>query len=129
VDLRDGGEVELEFRDMPRHSPADVSNPVLSLFPAFNPLTFVTLVMSLMALVFSFDAVCGEKEQGTLKATLANPVPRGTLLAGKWLGGLAALLLPFVLGCLVTAIVALVYLSGHLSTAHWAGMAMCFLLS
>ncbi len=129
ADLRDGGEIELLWREMPKYVRADVSNPVPGLFPAFNALTFVTVVMSLLAIVFSFDAICGEREQGTLKLMLANAVPRGTLLAGKWLGGLAALLLPFVLGCIVSAMVLLVVMSGHLSQGHWTEIGAIFVFS
>jgi len=129
ADLRDGGEVELMWRDMPRYVRADVSNPVPGLFPAFNALTFVTVVMSLLAIVFAFDAVCGEKESGTLKLMLANAVPRGAVLAGKWLGGLVALLLPFALGAIVSAMVLLVTMSGHLSPGQWLEMAGILVLS
>jgi len=98
-------------------------------FLAFHPLSFITIVMSLLAVVFSFDAVCGEKSQGTLKLMLAAGVPRGTLLAGKWLGGLAAVALPFLLGVLVSALVVLVVLSGSLSASHWVAMGAILLLS
>ena len=129
ADLRDGGEVELYWLEPPNFLRADESNPVPRLFPAFNVLTFVTVVMSLLAVVFSFDAVCGEKEQGTLKLMLANALPRSTLLIGKWLGGMAALLLPFVVGVVVSALVMLGTLSGLLARAHWAEMGLIFLLS
>jgi ABC-type transport system involved in multi-copper enzyme maturation permease subunit len=129
ADLRDGGEVELMWRDMPRYLRGDVSNPVPGLFPAFNALTFVTVVMSLLAIVFSFDALCGEKESGTLKLMLANAVPRGTVLAGKWLGGLVALLLPFALGSIVSAILLLVTMSGYLAPGQWMEMGGILLLS
>ena len=129
TDLRDGGEVELYWLEPPNFLRSDESNPVPGLFPAFNALTFVTVVMSLMAVVFSFDAVCGEKERGTLKVMLANAVPRSTLLAGKWLGGLAALLVPFVVGAVVSALVMVGTFSGVLTSSHWVEMGLIFLIS
>jgi len=61
--------------------------------------------LSLFVLLLTYDAVAGEKERGTLKIVLANPVPRARLLLGKALGlfGIlaAATLVPAVLGLLV----------------------------
>lgn len=78
------------------------------LFRLFRPPDFVYVVMvvgSLLALLFSFDAICGEKEQGTLQLMLANAVPRDTVLLGKCLGGYLSLTLPFAIatfaGCIV----------------------------
>ena len=44
-------------------------------------------VLSLIALLFTFDAVSSERERGTLRLMLANSVPRHTILIGKFLGG------------------------------------------
>jgi len=56
----------------------------------------VSVVLSLLAILFMFDSVCGEKESGTLRLLLSNPVPRHTVLLGKWLGGYGALVAPFL---------------------------------
>ena len=56
----------------------------------------VHVVLSLLALLFVFDSVCGEKERGTLKLLLSNSVPRDTVLLGKWIGGYVTTALPFV---------------------------------
>lgn len=61
----------------------------------------VQMVISLIALLFASDMVSGEKESGTLRATLANRLPRDTLLAGKIGGGYLALWVPFALAFLV----------------------------
>ncbi len=59
------------------------ANPFLKRFDELS-WTFVTaLIVSFIALLFTFDAVSGEKESKTLALSLANPVSRGTLLAGK----------------------------------------------
>ena len=56
----------------------------------------VHIVLSLLALLFVFDSVCGEKERGTLKLLLSNSVPRDTVLLGKWIGGYVTTASPFV---------------------------------
>ena len=71
-------------------------NPVLALFatPDFNYI--VNIVVSLLSLLFVFDAICGEKERGTLKLVLAHSVPRDLVLLGKWIGGYLSLAVPFL---------------------------------
>jgi ABC-type transport system involved in multi-copper enzyme maturation permease subunit len=65
----------------------------------------VQMVITLVALLFASDMVSGEKESGTLRATLANSLPRDTLLAGKIGGGYLALWVPFLLAFLLGAVV------------------------
>ena len=50
-------------------------NPIFSLFATPDYSYIVTVVVSLLSLLFVFDAICGEKERGTLKIVLANSVP------------------------------------------------------
>ena len=45
-------------------------------------------LLSLMALLFTFDAFIGEKERGTLRLVMAQSLPRHTLLLGKFLGAM-----------------------------------------
>jgi ABC-type transport system involved in multi-copper enzyme maturation permease subunit len=65
----------------------------------------VQMVISLIALLFASDTISGEKEAGTLRAMLANRLPRDTLLAGKIGGGYLALWIPFTLAFLIGAVV------------------------
>ena len=75
-------------------------NPLTILFPRLDFLFIVTIVMSLLALLFSYDAVTGERERGTLRQMISNSVSRTTILLGKFLGGTASLLIPFILALL-----------------------------
>ena len=85
-------------------------NPVRDLFATPDYAYIVGVIGSLLALLFIFDAICGEKERGTLKQVLANSVPRDKILLGKCLGGYMALALPFLIASLAGA--ACVHLSG-----------------
>lgn len=74
------------------------------LFALFRELDlhFVALViLSLAAVLFSFDMVSGEKRRGTLKMTLANGVSRGTVLLAKWLGALLVVAIPALLALVI----------------------------
>jgi ABC-type transport system involved in multi-copper enzyme maturation permease subunit len=89
-------------------------NPLFALFATPDYAYIVNIVVSLLAILFVFDTVCGEKERGTLKLMLSNSVPRDSILVGKWIGGYLSLIVPF----LVAVAVGLVYvrLSGVISS-------------
>ncbi|OGG55487.1 MAG: hypothetical protein A3F84_18750 [Candidatus Handelsmanbacteria bacterium RIFCSPLOWO2_12_FULL_64_10] len=87
-----------------RWSPAE-AEPILGMFPPLDLGLVVQVVISLFVLLLSYDAVCGEKEGGTLRLTASFPVPRHRLLLGKLVGvlvpALAAFGLPLLLGIAV----------------------------
>lgn len=62
------------------------------------------LLVPLIALLLSFDAVVGEAERGTLLLLLAGPVLRWQVVLGKFLGQLAILTVATVLGYGVAAL-------------------------
>ena len=103
----------------------DVSPPITAtdIFPTFLKIDWIliiSVVLSFLALVFTFDAISGEVERGTLRLTLSNAVPRGTLLAGKFLSILMSLGVVLLIGFLMN----LLLLSGslQLSGQEWGRM-------
>lgn len=87
----------------------------------------VKVVMSLLAMLFAFDLICGEKAMGTLRLMLSNTVPRSSILLGKILGGLAALFAPFV-GAFLLGLILLHFLPGvSFSAEDWARIGTLFL--
>jgi len=96
----------------------------------FDPLDLgfvAAVVMTFMAVVFSYDAVSGERERGTLKLMLANPVPKDAVLFGKYLGGMASILLPFALS-VVVALAALSLTGVRLNGDEWGRLGLILLL-
>jgi ABC-type transport system involved in multi-copper enzyme maturation permease subunit len=85
--------------------PPLAETPVLAVLGELDFNGVARVFLSLFVLLLTYDAVAGEKERGTLKVVLSNPVPRARLLLGKALGlfGIlaAATLVPAVLGLLV----------------------------
>ncbi len=79
-------------------------NPLPKLFPPLDFLFIVTIIMSLLAILFSYDAITGERQSGTLRLVVANSVSRTKILFGKFIGGAASLLIPFILSLLVGAL-------------------------
>jgi ABC-type transport system involved in multi-copper enzyme maturation permease subunit len=67
------------------------SNPLLAAFPELDIATVAMIVFSLLSVLFAYDTIVGEREDGTLAQTLSNPVPRSHLLLGKYIGGMLPL--------------------------------------
>ena len=104
------------------------SNPLTSVFGAFDLMFIVKMVLSLFAILLMHDVICGEKEKGTLKLALSNSVPRDRLLLGKAVGGYISLCVPLVFPLLIS----LIYLSLHtgidFSGEDWQRIGFIFLM-
>lgn len=73
-------------------------------FPSFDISLLVIILFSVIPFVFGYSAFSKEKESGTLKLVLANPVSRTVLILGKLLGLVLALLPSFTIVVLLTLI-------------------------
>lgn len=63
----------------------DSNNPLLSRSESLSWSFIVTMFLSFITLLFSFDAISGEKEERTLALVFSNAVPRRTFLCSKLL--------------------------------------------
>ncbi|MEL7362853.1 MAG: DUF3526 domain-containing protein, partial [Bacteroidota bacterium] len=91
-----------------------LTSPLRLAAGAFD-LAFVLLyLLPLLALALGYDLTASERERGTLRLVLAQPIPRRTLVGGKLLarGGLLALL--------VTAATAAGFVLAGAGLAQWA---------
>ena len=86
-------------------------------------------VLSLIAILFTFDAVSGERERGTLRLMLANSIPRHTVLIGKFLGALLSISIPFILAVLVNLLLISTANTVHLTTEAWGRLGIIFCLA
>ena len=86
-------------------------------------------VLSLIALLFTFDSVAGERESGTLRLMLANSVPRHAVLVGKFLGALMSVSIPFALAVLVNLLVFSTSSAVHLSIDAWGRLGIIFFVA
>ena len=66
-------------------------NPFLSIFLSIDVIFVFKIVLSALAILFAYNTISGEREDGTLKLVLSNPIPRDTLIFGKYLGGILSL--------------------------------------
>jgi ABC-type transport system involved in multi-copper enzyme maturation permease subunit len=69
----------------------------------------VRVVLSLMVIFLAYNSISEERAQGTLRLTLANPLSRGQLLIGKFIGGLFVVLGSLTIATLVAALVLILH--------------------
>ena len=79
--------------------------PIAFLLGHLDFVFVVSTVFSLLALLFTFDAVAGEREAGTLRITLANALPRDIFLWSKLIGGYLVFTLPFLISVIIGLLV------------------------
>lgn len=82
-------------------APVLVSDSLSYLLGHLDFLFLVGTVFSLLALLFTFDAVAGEREAGTLRVTLSNSLPRDLFLWSKLIGGYLVFVVPFLVSLLL----------------------------
>ena len=75
-------------------------NPFIAFFASIDIVFIFKVVLSLMGLIFAYDAIAGERERGTLRLVLAQPIGRGQLLLAKYISAMACLLVPLILSLL-----------------------------
>jgi len=59
----------------------------------FPLVVFIGFLGPLLGIMFGFDAISGERSQGTLPRLLAQPIHRDEVILGKFVGGLAIIAL------------------------------------
>ena len=89
----------------------------------------ITYLLSFIPLLFTFDALSGERESGTLRLCLANSISRPALLVGKFLGTLIAVLIPFYFAVLLNLAVISTDSWTQLGAADWGRLGMIMLIA
>jgi ABC-type transport system involved in multi-copper enzyme maturation permease subunit len=103
------------------------ANPFLVRLDELSWTYIAALIVSFIALLFTFDAVSGEKETKTLALSLANPVSRAALLWGKLVSAVLSVMAMVLIGTLTSLVIVLILGRGGLSLAL-AGEVLAFLV-
>jgi ABC-type transport system involved in multi-copper enzyme maturation permease subunit len=61
----------------------------------------VSVVFSFLSVVITFDAICGEKERGTLKLLLSTGISRTKIVMSKIIASTLVLAIPLIVGLLI----------------------------
>ena len=101
-------------------------NPFLNLFSSVDLVLIFQVILSLLALLFAHDAIAGEREAGTLRLTMTNPVSRPIILLAKYISAMACLILPLVMSLLLALI--LFSVSGSISLNGDSWVRICGIL-
>ena len=107
LDKRLGSTFEIYHGSVPMISDASarsLDNAFLNLFSKIDLVLIFQVVLSLMALLFAYDAIAGDWESGTLRLVISHPVRRGTILFAKYIGAMVCLLLPVLMSLLMVMI-------------------------
>ena len=89
----------------------------------------VTYLLSFIPLLFTFDALSGERERGTLRLCLANSISRPALLVGKFLGSLITVLISFYFAVLFNLAIISTESWTQLGGADWGRVGFIVLIA
>lgn len=109
-------------------SSAYSEDPIFAVFRFVDLAFVVTVVLSLLAVLFTYDAICGERESGTLPLVFSNAVPRAQYLLAKGIGAWIGLVVPVMLAlllCMLMVILAGVPMTGE----HWLRTGLLMVVS
>jgi ABC-type transport system involved in multi-copper enzyme maturation permease subunit len=127
-----GNRAKIQLGDKPMFAAGKITvrdNPLLNSFFSIDFIGIIAIVMSLLALIFTYDTCTKEKEDGTLRMQLANSIGRSKILLGKVVG-VCLTLLPVIVFCYLLSFL-FVLLSERLSfsVTDWVRIILLFLTS
>lgn len=121
---------QISVEEVPVLTSAGTSkNPLLSVFSVLDVVLVFKLVISVLAFLLVYDAISGEKEDGTLRLVLSYKVPRYQLIFGKFLGGMLTLAIPIALGFLITVLIMELSPMISLTGGEWLRIILMFVAS
>ncbi|MCK5734456.1 MAG: ABC transporter permease subunit [Candidatus Latescibacteria bacterium] len=120
---------EISTGGMPQFKGNPNANPAVLLFPVADMLFIVGAVISLLAFFYSYDAISGERERGTLKLLLSYSVPRDQVILAKWIGGYVSLMLPFLIALLGAAVLILLWEGSAFTGSDWGAFGLSALIA
>ena len=107
LDKRLGNSVHVNHAFVPTLWDAELhgmDNPFLNLLSSIDLVVVFQVVLSLLALLFAYDAIAGEYEKGTLRLLMTTPASRGKILLAKYIGAMIALVVPLTISLILTQI-------------------------
>jgi ABC-type transport system involved in multi-copper enzyme maturation permease subunit len=81
-----------------------LGNPFRLLYGPLDLATIAAVVLSVLAVLFVFNGVSGEKERRTLAQVFANAVPRSTLITAKMAAAFVLIAAAFLVGLLIAVL-------------------------
>jgi ABC-type transport system involved in multi-copper enzyme maturation permease subunit len=89
----------------------------------------IGVLVSFACILFTFDAISGEREQGTLRLILSGSVSRSSVILGKFTGAFLSVMLPLLLAILLNLLIINISGVAELNGEHWARIGMIAFIS
>lgn len=78
------------------------------MLPQFSDIDWVFIIsvlLSFIAMLLTYDSFCGERQLGTLRLILSGSIPRYKVLFGKYFGAVFTLGVPLLTGLLISLVI------------------------
>lgn len=126
---RFGNSVEIKRWEVPRRASGSLSdNELLRAEPPFDLLTVFTLVISIFAVVITYDLISGERESGTLRLLNTGSAGRSVIFAAKFISGVICISIPFLFSFLAGLLVISFVFNIAFTAPQWSAIAMMMLV-
>ena len=125
LDKRLGNKISVSHWFVPSLWDAEMDssdNSFLNIFSSIDIVFIFEVVLSLLALIFAYDALAGERERGTLRLVLTHPIRRGHILLAKYISAMLCLLVPLLMSLLLAVILITTSTSISVSTDEFLRM-------
>jgi ABC-2 type transport system permease protein len=102
------------------------TDPLEGFFAPPDLIFVVAILLSLFAVILSYDGVCGEREQGTLRLMLTYPIGRAKVLMAKLVAGFTVMASSLLIAMLVGVLFGLVTGNLDLTGRDWRALLTVF---
>lgn len=102
------------------------TDPIQSVFGQLDFTFIVLTILSLFAILFTYDAVSGERQDGTLKLSISYPVTLYKLIFGKIIGRYFVLIITLSVPIVLSLIIIIIYPDIYLNSDDWLRIIMIF---
>lgn len=119
VTNRLGDSVKMSLRQIPSAEKKYAQeNPLLNIFTSLDLTLVYKIVISLLAMLFAFDVISGEKESGTLKLLIAQGASRFKVIVGKYIGNMLTLFSSFFISLFIAFLIIVLHFP-NLEALDW----------
>lgn len=105
------------------------SNMLLWRINALDWVLIIGFILSFTSLILVYDRISGERENGTLRLYLSNPVSRSVVLFGKFLGAFICLSVSLLISMLVHIVILLLFGNIPFISIDWIIIGIVFFVS
>ncbi len=127
-----GNSIKIKFKEKPMfmdRNTQERENPLLSSFFNIDFISIIAILLSLIALIFSYDAFIKERTDCTLKLMLINSISKTKVYIGKFFG-ITLTILPILFICYTLSIL-LIVINPNISfgVSEWGRILLLFFIS